>query len=630
MASVPNKKNIDFDVYEKANPASQIDWAKQAADITKVFTDIRDERDTRKAEIEKSYTDQQQTLTEIGEYDNPTIQQFVMNGAQDASNKLQDFHNLVKRGLAKPADYKRFQMNQKNGFNLVKRNAEQYDKRFQEYTKMVEDGTAGVGDEWMAKQLEGFANMNNMTLQSDAETGNMVMLRIDPETGQPIPGESMSVNRMNLMMKQNFGSFDVGEAVTGVKDEIGSIITASITATGVETDEITTEMRSRAETEFFSTEKGMETLTLKAEQMLANKNHKLDLLGRNVKTKDGEKYRPGSQEEYDEFAKNNPGKENPIIVMEFGKDNVYQPKFDENQDKAALDYAKKQITSALDVKQEVDVKKTKTRKPPNKPTESDRREGRRKREIQSLGNNLNLLMTGNKKERDAAARNLRQANPNLQEVGVIEGPDGMPTHLVIRKKGDVREPIPISVDGTLMIPEETARKVWNDFGFTYGDDDISIDEFFNYGGSFGDEYGQGYGNISSVEERKALNYKRGLKIPTDDGEEVSAKEFLGLDDIFRKDGDGARKSAYMKLLDNEYFWPKGLNVKKDIEVKDGNFIVYIGEQEPIEFPNENSTKHADVIAAIEDAIAAEVGLWNEGSSSGGRASQFNDDQDDNK
>ena len=127
MASVPNKKNIDFDVYEKANPASQIDWAKQAADITKVFTDIRDTRDTRKAEIEKSYTDQQQALTEIGEYDNPTIQQFVMNGAQDASNKLQDFHNLVKRGLAKPADYKRFQMNQKNGFNLVKRNAEQYD-----------------------------------------------------------------------------------------------------------------------------------------------------------------------------------------------------------------------------------------------------------------------------------------------------------------------------------------------------------------------------------------------------------------------------------------------------------------------------------------------------------------------
>ena len=67
----------------------------------------------------------------------------------------------------------------------------------------------------------------------------------------------------------------------------------------------------------------------------------------------------------------------------------------------------KNKSPALDVKQEEEVKKTKTRKPADKPSESDRREGRRKRDIQSLGNNLNLLMTGNKKQRDAAARRIR-------------------------------------------------------------------------------------------------------------------------------------------------------------------------------------------------------------------------------
>ena len=126
---------------------------------------------------------------------------------------------------------------------------------------------------------------------------------------------------------------------------------------------------------------------------------------------------------------------------------------------------------------------------------------------------------------------------------------------------------------------------------------------------------------SKPKNSSALNYKRGLKIPTDDGEEVSAKEFLGLDDIFKKDGDGARKSAYMRLLDNEYFWPQGLNIRKEIEYDDGDFVVYIGDQE-VRFPNEKKTEHADVIAAIEDAIAAEVGIWNEGPSSGGRASGF--------
>ena len=77
----------------------------------------------------------------------------------------------------------------------------------------------------------------------------------------------------------------------------------------------------------------------------------------------------------------------------------------------------------------------------------------------------------------------------------------------------------------------------------------------------------------------------------------------------------------MRLLDNNYFWPQGLNIRKEIEYDDGDFVVYIGDQE-VRFPNEKKTEHADVIAAIEDAIAAEVGIWNEGPSSGGRASGF--------
>ena len=77
----------------------------------------------------------------------------------------------------------------------------------------------------------------------------------------------------------------------------------------------------------------------------------------------------------------------------------------------------------------------------------------------------------------------------------------------------------------------------------------------------------------------------------------------------------------MKLLDNNYFWPQGLNIRKEIEYDDGDFVVYIGDQE-VRFPNKNRTEHGNVIAAIEDAIAIEVDKWNEGSSSGGRASGF--------
>lgn len=178
-----------------------------------------------------------------------------MNGGQDVSNKLLDVKNLVERGLMKPSDATMWQHNATTGFDLLKKNATQYDKTFQEYTTRMQEKMEGsnlsVGspyEVWMGKQLEGFAKMNNMSLQADPETGNMVMLKTD-ENGEPIPGESMSVQHMTLLMKQQIDNFDVGKASVAIKDELGDIITASIRSDGV-TSEITTQMRSRAETEF--------------------------------------------------------------------------------------------------------------------------------------------------------------------------------------------------------------------------------------------------------------------------------------------------------------------------------------------------------------------------------------------
>jgi len=81
---------------------------------------------------------------------------------------------------------------------------------------------------------------------------------------------------------------------------------------------------------------------------------------------------------------------------------------------------------------------------------------------------------------------------------------------------------------------------------------------------------------------------------------------------------GHAKKRYWQWLST---WARAIRRPSDIGYDDGDFVVYIGDQE-VRFPNEKKTEHADVIAAIEDAIAAEVGIWNEGPRSGGRASGF--------
>ena len=50
---IPSKSKINFDVYERADPSSQIDWGAQAKKIADTFTGIKDERQKQEVRISK-------------------------------------------------------------------------------------------------------------------------------------------------------------------------------------------------------------------------------------------------------------------------------------------------------------------------------------------------------------------------------------------------------------------------------------------------------------------------------------------------------------------------------------------------------------------------------------------------
>ena len=64
MANQFAKKDIDFDVYERADPESQIDWGKQAKVISDTFSAIAKDRQDRKAAVEKGWLDYESCLME--------------------------------------------------------------------------------------------------------------------------------------------------------------------------------------------------------------------------------------------------------------------------------------------------------------------------------------------------------------------------------------------------------------------------------------------------------------------------------------------------------------------------------------------------------------------------------------
>ena len=620
---IPSKSKINFDVYQRADPESQIDWGEQAKKITGVMEGIRDERQTKKAQIEKSFQDQQTALQDIGEYDNPTIQQFVMNGGQDVSNKLLDVKNLVERGLMKPSDATMWQHNATTGFDLLKKNATQYDKTFQEYTtrmqEKMENSNLSVGspyEVWMGKQLEGFAKMNNMSLQADPETGNMVMLKTD-ENGEPIEGESMSVQHMTLLMKQQIDNFDVGQASVAIKGELGDIITASIRSNGV-TSEITTEQRSRAETEFFATEDGQKFLDLKAQQMLANDFNKGSMMmNANLTTSDGTAFEAGSQSDYDKWNEENPDNEenNPYLVMEFGEDNQYHPKFNEHQDKIAMEYAKNSITSTLDVEEKITVQKTqKTTHAPRPRNEWEYKAGQDKDKDMTFGKNVNMLTSGDPRERKAAAEAIGAQTGSNIKVNIDN--NGVTTSFVVTKPGHAAKTISaFADDGSPLTVDELNRSIYDHAT----DGEGNYDQYVNAGGPVGENVGTGAVDVKQA--GKAVKYKKLSK-------DWTAPEYLGFGTSYMYGGQlglvSTEKiiSGFSSLLDNSAFWPDGLNVNKSVKESGGNLVFTIGD-ETITVDNGRNTEISGIINQLQDAITKEVNLHNQGGQDDRTGNKYN-------
>lgn len=603
MANQFSKKSIDFDVYQKQDPASTVDWGKAAKDIADSFQGVVDEREKRKGEIEKAYQDQQKALNDIGEYDNPTIQQFVMNGGQDAANKNLDFYNLMKRGLVKPEDYEMFQHNQKTGFDLMKKNAANFDKKFQEYTKRVQDGTGAPGEEWIGKQLEGFAKLNNMVLESDPQTGNMVMLKLD-ENGEPIPGSSMSVQHMTLMMEQKIDNFDVGEATTGIKNELGKIIDADFKLNGI-TGTVTTEERSRAETEFFATEDGQKFLDLKAQQMISNPyNQQSMMVNAGLTTEDGTAFQIGSQEDYDTWNEENPDNEsnNPYLVMEFGEDNVYKPKFNDAQNEAAQNYAKDQITSALDVKESVSAQKI--QKTNQYAPEYVYKRGDEKRDMLAIGRNVNLLTSGDPRQRKAAAEAIGAETG--ADIQVVVDDNGVTTEFVITKKGGTSKRISAFAEDENGNPDLNQPLTVDELNrsiYEHAVEDSNYDQWLDAGGKVGESVGTG-----GVDVRQA-----GDRIDYTPMAVTDVTEFLGLGDTLSwhektKDIIG----VFDKMLVNEAFWPESMKgIDKSVKEEGGKIIFTIGN-ETVSFPNESGQSVQDIVTGVQDLMKQVVNDINQG------------------
>ena len=226
-----------------------------------------------------------------------------------------------------------------------------------------------------------------MQLYTNPETGNMALASTYTDDDgitrmNEDPNTHISMQRLNALSKQRIDKVKVGE----VSKVYGAELGAYIKAIYAKSDKSVTTIEDITARKDFQ-----QLLEDKANQAIANPTQAGSILAdNNLMTEAGEKYRPGTQEEFDEFASANPDEANPFIVMEYDQKTQRKiPKLTESQEEVAKNYMKAQIKGHIEYKEKVQPGKF----PPQRTAASYSIEKDKKIQIGYM-ENVNKLMSG--------------------------------------------------------------------------------------------------------------------------------------------------------------------------------------------------------------------------------------------
>ena len=516
------KRDIDFETYVEPK-GERINWFEQAKTISDAFTDVATSRQKRKEAIDDNTKQTIDDLNALEAYDNQTLMNMTIDGTNNAANVIYAAEQAMKRGELRPSEFAKLKQNISAGFTQFEKNAKAWESDFKRYTQRMQ-GVDGVQssslEQYLGERMESFGNLKNLQLVTNPDTGNLAFGRIDPETGELLtgPDDLISINRMSAILKQEIDKVDVNTKVKDVVTSLGEYIAAG-NATSMGKDG---SARSIVTIEdFMQTPEAEQTILDKAKTIAYNAFTTGSVLTDNgVSNVHGENYKPGSQEEFDQWIAENQEKDpmdNPIIVMGYKKNGVIvEPAITERQQTAAEEYLVRQIKGALDYKE------TQKEFPPQKATNYEIARGDREKTYSNLMGTLNTALTGEDAESTAALNELASSinsrmsgNKNYTPIQKleIEGDE-----VLIHKKGGEIE----RIDITDMSTRDIGSSIWND---VTGGEVSFADALAMYekgGGSLG-EYrtGDRGGRRTNVDKIENADYDSKIRI---DGEDKAIQD----------------------------------------------------------------------------------------------------------
>jgi len=218
---------VDTDKYvyrqERDLSKTKVDWSTVAKTLTETIETVRDDRETRKAEIDENTRTAMNEFAKFDQYDSKTLNVSVQEGSQWSMNFLSTQADLVKRGIISPGEFKIIEQRMQDSWTSLKASLGNADAHFKEMEKRSNAGESNMFEGAINKSLAGFANLKQYELQGNPVTGELGFVKKGADINDPESWLSMGVINQRMNQKSNYVD-PIAEAST-ITQTLGEVVT---------------------------------------------------------------------------------------------------------------------------------------------------------------------------------------------------------------------------------------------------------------------------------------------------------------------------------------------------------------------------------------------------------------------
>ena len=547
-----NSKIVDSNQYvyreERDLTKTQVDWDTVTKDLTETIETIRDDRETRKSEIQEATTKSINDLAEMEQYDSESLNVKVLQGSQWGSEFLTSQNTLMKRGLLKPSDFMQSKQKVSDSFTQLKSALGKFDAEYKEGQERMNSQVPGeqsnVMEQGIKLGMSGLAGLSQWDFAGNPATGDMNFVKKGTDASNP--ANLMSLNSINQRLTQKSDYVSLSTSASEEVTRLGVQIDASFITDGgrgsVESIESWLEIDGS---------QGM--LDSLVGTVTATEAQQISIL------QDAGVTAKMMTQDPEEAAANpgdgTPGNPGYILMVPNGDgQGTLQAELSPLQQDLVDKEAEKIIRSQLDKKIEL-AKGHQTVFKPNESAASINNENKNK-ELAGMYEEVVNLVTGNAAQAEQSATALASyANNNITDpdlkIKSITRPDGDGNFTVTRADNSKFDVSSKAADGTVLSTNDLVDSLYGDL---IGESNVAAARgaYGETGGVVGDTRGGGAA-ASNVRTKpiQPMNYQGSIKV---DGNDIGPQAYLvsKLQESF-DDGDNATggeiKEAFTTVID---------------------------------------------------------------------------------